>query len=226
MNPAITDTTRPFLEVRGARASTVIVPRGPPDRAARFMEWQRGITRVAEAFAGYQATDEYPPTNSPQPEWVVVIHFDNSEALQRWLDSPVRAEWIAKLPAEIADFQLKTLSAGFGPWFAGLVDHGGLPPHWKMALAVLLGLYPTVMVLAIIVAPFTNAWFGLAVAMLIGNALSVALLEWWGGPLVNRLLAPWLRANGVKGKTLSVVGLVLILGVLGVLTLLFRQVTG
>jgi antibiotic biosynthesis monooxygenase (ABM) superfamily enzyme len=226
MNLSSPDAVHPLLEVRGARASSVIVQRVPTDWAERFLEWQHGITRAAEAFSGYLATDVYPPANSPQPDWVVVIHFDNSEALKRWLDSPVRAEWTAKLPAEIADFQLKTLSAGFGPWFAGLVDREGLPPHWKMALAVLLGLYPTVMVLAIVVAPYTNAWFGLAVAMLIGNALSVALLEWWGGPLINRLLAPWLGAHGEKGKTLSVVGLFLILGVLGVLTLVFRQVTG
>jgi antibiotic biosynthesis monooxygenase (ABM) superfamily enzyme len=226
MNPSSADAACPLLEVRGAWASSVIVQRIPTDYAERFMEWQRGITRAAEAFSGYQATDVYSPADPRQPDWVVVIHFDNSEALQRWLDSPVRAEWIAKLPAEIADFDLKTLSAGFGPWFAGLAERGGLPPHWKMALAVLLGLYPTVMVLAIVVAPYTNAWFGLAVAMLIGNALSVALLEWWGGPLVNRLLAHWLRAHGEKGKTVSVVGLFLILGVLGVLTLLFRQVTG
>jgi uncharacterized protein len=226
MNLTSPQAAHPLLEVRGARASSVIVHHVPTDRIERFLEWQRGITQAAEAFPGYQATDVYPPADSKQLQWVVVIHFDNSEALQRWLDSPVRREWTAKLPADIADFQLKTLSAGFGPWFAGLVDHGGLPPHWRMALAVLLGLYPTVMVLAIVVAPYTNAWFGLAVAMLIGNALSVAFLEWWGGPLVNRLLAPWLRAHGEKGKTLSVVGLVLILGILGVLTFLFRLVTG
>jgi antibiotic biosynthesis monooxygenase (ABM) superfamily enzyme len=226
MNLSSPEAARPLLDVREARASSVIVQRVPMDYTERFMEWQRGVTQAAEAFSGYQATDMYPPADSLQPDWVAVIHFDNSEALQRWLDSPVRAEWVGKLPAEIADFHVKTLSAGFGPWFAGLVDRGGLPPHWKMALAVLLGLYPTVMVLAIVVAPYTNAWFGLAVAMLIGNALSVAFLEWWGGPVVNRLLAPWLSANGEKGKTLSLVGLFLILGVLGVLTLLFRQATG
>jgi antibiotic biosynthesis monooxygenase (ABM) superfamily enzyme len=226
MNLSSPDAAHPLLEVRGARASSVIVHHVPADRTECFLEWQRGITQAAEAFSGYQATEVYPPADSHQPEWVVVIHFDNSEALQRWLDSAVREEWTAKLPADIADFQLKKLSTGFGPWFAGLVDNGGLPPHWKMALAVLLGLYPTVMVLAISVAPHTNTWFGLAIAMLIGNALSVAFLEWWGGPLINRLLAPWLRANGDKGKTLSVVGLFLILGVLGALTLLFRQVTG
>jgi antibiotic biosynthesis monooxygenase (ABM) superfamily enzyme len=225
MNPSSPDPARPLLEVRGARASSVIVHRVPTDCAERFLEWQRGITRAAEAFSGYQATDVYPPADPRQPDWVVVIHFDNSEALQRWLDSPLRAEWTAKLPAKIADFRLKTLSAGFGPWFAGLVGGGGLPPHWKMALAVLLGLYPIVMLLTIFVSPHTSR-FGLAAAMLIGNAISVALLEWWGMPVLNMVLGPWLRANGKKGKTLSAVGLLLILGVLGVLTLLFRQVTG
>jgi len=226
MNPASSDADHALLEIPVTRASSVIVQSVPTAYAERFVEWQRSITQVAEAFSGYQGTDMYPPADSQKPEWVVVIHFDNSEALKRWLESPIRAEWIAKLPTEIADFHVKTLSAGFGPWFAGLVDHGGLPPHWKMALTVLFGLYPTVMVIAIAVYPFTNAWFGLAVAMLIGNALSVAFLEWFGGPAVNRLLGPWLRADGEKGKNFSLVGLFLILGVLGVLTLLFRLVTG
>jgi antibiotic biosynthesis monooxygenase (ABM) superfamily enzyme len=226
MNPASSDADHALLEIPVTRASSVIVQSVPTAYAERFVEWQRSITQVAEAFSGYQGTDMYPPADSQKPEWVVVIHFDNSETLKRWLESPIRAEWIAKLPTEIADFHVKTLSAGFGPWFAGLVDHGGLPPHWKMALTVLFGLYPTVMVIAIAVNPFTNAWFGLAVAMLIGNALSVAFLEWFGGPAVNRLLGPWLRADGEKGKTLSIVGLFLILAVLLVLTLLFRLVTG
>jgi antibiotic biosynthesis monooxygenase (ABM) superfamily enzyme len=213
------------MAVRGARASSVIVHRVPPGFAERFLEWQCGITRAAEAVSGYQATDVYPPAEAGQLDWVVVIHFDNSEALQRWLDSPVRAEWTAKLPAEIADFRLKTLSAGFGPWFAGLVDGGKLPPHWKMALAVLLGLYPTVTLLSIFVVPPPDR-FGTAVTMLIGNVLGVCLLEWAVMPALNILLGPWLRANGVKGRTISAVGLVLILVGLGVLALLFRQVTG
>jgi antibiotic biosynthesis monooxygenase (ABM) superfamily enzyme len=225
MNASSPDSSRPLLEVRGARASSVIVHRVPADCAEQFLEWQRGITRTAETFPGYQATDVYPPTAPGQPDWVVVIHFDNASALQHWLDSPVRAEWTGKLPADIAAFRLKTLSSGFGPWFAGLVDGGGLPPHWKMALAVLLGLYPVVMVLTIFVSPHTSR-LGLAAAMLIGNALSVAFLEWWGMPVLTRVLGPWLRARGEKGRALSLAGLFLILAVLIGLMFLFRQVTG
>jgi antibiotic biosynthesis monooxygenase (ABM) superfamily enzyme len=224
MNPSSPDAARPFLEVRGARASSVIVHRVPTDCVDRFLEWQRGITRAAEAFPGYQATDMYPPADPRQPEWVVVIHFTNSEALQRWLDSPVRAEWTAKLPAEIADFRLKTLSAGFGPWFAGLVADGGLPPRWKMALTVLFGLYPTVMLLSLFLSPHTQR-FGMAVSFLIGNAASVFSLELLGMPVIRCLLGPWLRANGKEGRVLSQVGLILILGALGLMTFLFRLMT-
>jgi len=65
-------------------------------------------------------------------------------------------EWTAKLPAEIADFRLKTPPGGFGPWFAGLVDDGVPPPRWKMAVTVLFGLYPTVMLLTLFLAPHTQ----------------------------------------------------------------------
>jgi uncharacterized protein len=221
------DTPHPAVELRGSRASSVIIHRVPTDSAARFMEWQRGITQTAESFPGYQATDVYPPADRWHQQWVVVIHFDNPEALQRWLDSSARSEWIAKLPSEISDFRLKTLPTGFGPWFAGLVGRpeGGLPPSWKMALTVLLGLYPTVMLLTLFVGPHTSP-LGLALSMLIGNALSVSILQWAVMPALNALLARWLHAKADQGEIPSVGGLFLILLLLGGLVVVFRQVTG
>ena len=164
-----------MVPVPVARVSSVIVHRVPVDQVERFLEWQRGITGAAEAFPGYQATEVYPPGDPRQSQWVVLIHFESSEALQRWLASPARAEWTAKLPAELADFRLKTPPGGFGEWFAGLVDDGmPPPPRWKMAVAVLFGLYPTVMLLNLLLAPHTQR-FGMAVSVLIGNVISVPL---------------------------------------------------
>ena len=97
MNPSSPDATGPRLQVLGERASSVIVHRPPPDRVEQFLELQRQITEAAKAFPGYQGTDVYPPMDRQQVEWVVVIHFDRPEHLQGWLDSPVRAEWVAKL---------------------------------------------------------------------------------------------------------------------------------
>ena len=157
---------------------------------------------------------------------MLILHFDDSSRLQAWLDSPQRAEWMAKLPREARGYRLKILPSGFSPWFAGLGEGGSLPPHGKMILSVLLGLYPVVMLLTILLSPYTVKWFGLAVALLVGNAISVAVLE-WGTPAVNRfVLAPWLRARGRPGLRVTLIGTAVILAALGVMAALFRLVTG
>jgi antibiotic biosynthesis monooxygenase (ABM) superfamily enzyme len=205
-----------------AKASAVVVQRVPPADADWFLDWQRGISAAAESFPGYRATDIYPPVHGQQ-EWVVVMHFDSDEAMQRWLGSPVRAEWIDKLRGKDAAFELKMLPGGFAPWFAGLGREG--PPGWKMALTVLFGLYPTVMLLTIFVGPITSP-LGLAVAMLIGNALSCSILQYGVMPVLTAVLAPWLRADPRRAAALEVGGLVLILVLLVAEAALFRLVTG
>jgi antibiotic biosynthesis monooxygenase (ABM) superfamily enzyme len=225
MDQSSPDAARPLLEVRGSRASSVIVQRIPPDAAGAFLEWQRGITAAAARFPGYQQTEIYPPS-AHQDEWVVVLHFDNPKTLQNWLDSPERAGWVAKLPRESRDYRLKVVPAGFGAWFAGLTGDGEPLAHWKMALTVLVGLYPTVMLLNLLLSPHTRR-FGPAVAILIGNVASVAFLEWLGTPFViTPLLGPWLRARGKAKRTLTVIGLILVLAALALMTFLFRLVAG
>jgi antibiotic biosynthesis monooxygenase (ABM) superfamily enzyme len=224
MNPLPSDAARAALEVRGARASSVIVQRIPPDAVEVFMDWQRGISAAAAEAPGYQTTEIYPPSTGQQ-EWVVVIHFDDAKCLQDWIDSPRRAEWLAKLPKEIHDFRLKTLPAGFGAWFAGLGEEGALPPGWKIALSVLVQLYPTVMVLALVVGPYLTP-LGLAVAMLVSNILSIAILQWGVTPALNPLLNPWLRAKGERHRAYSLGGLVVIVLLLGGMAIVFRLVQG
>jgi antibiotic biosynthesis monooxygenase (ABM) superfamily enzyme len=226
MDSSSPNTAGLFVQAGGARASSVIVHRVSPDRVEQFLELQRGITEAANAFPGYQATDVYPPAEGQQSEWVVVIHFDGPGTLQRWLDSSVRAEWIEKHRNLLGDFRLKTLPAGFGAWFAGLANGSAAdPPPWKIALSVLLALYPTVMVLAIGLGPYFTP-LGLAVAMLVSNALSVTILQWAVTPALTPLLRPWLRANEPHQRALSLGGLVAILLLLGGTAVLFRLVTG
>lgn len=207
------------MEVRVSRASSVIVHRVPPGSLERFQEWQRGISTASAEFPGYEATDIYAPTKGEQ-DWVIILHFNQPEAMQRWLKSPTRAQWLAKLQGIEADFQLKTLPRGFGAWFA----QGAVPPGWKMVLTVVLGLYPTVMLLTLFVNPYSDR-LGRAASILIGCALSVCLLQWVVVPALRVLLARWLWARGRQGRALTICGLVLILLALGAMWLLFHAVT-
>lgn len=225
MDSAPSETPASLLQVRKARSSSVIIHRVAPGSAEAFLEWQRGITREAEGFPGYQETEVYPPTADRPRQWVIVIHFDDAPSLRGWLDSPRRAEWTAKLPHEIRDFHLTTLPSGFSAWFAGLAEDGERLPHWKVFLMVLVGLYPTIMVLTLCLSPHTQH-FGPAVAILIGNVVSCAFLEWLGSPMICLFLGPWLRARGEEGRSRNLVGTALIVGSLIAMAGLFHFLTG
>lgn len=214
------------MPVRVSRASSVIVHRVPPSAADRFLALQDGFTRAVEGFPGYQGTDIYPPADPTGAEWVVVIHFADDASLKGWLDSPMRAEWVMKVRTEIGEFRLKSLPTGFGTWFAGLGgEPENLPPGWKMVLTVLLGLYPTVLLLTLTVGKVTSP-LGMAVAMLIGNAMSVSILQWGLMPVLTRVFGPWLHANSSTQWAKSLAGVAVIVALLAVLTVGFRQITG
>ncbi len=224
MKPSSAEGDRPSLGIRSPVSTLVVVQWVAPEAREILLEWHRGITRAAEAFPGYQATDVYPPPEDRPQEWVFLVHFDTAKNLQGWLDSPQRAEWTAKLPPEIRDFRLRTLPSGFAAWFAGLGDDGGPLPHWKVFLLVLVGLYPTVMVLSLFLAPHTGR-FGMAISILIGNIASCLFLEWLGSPVIRLLLGPWLRARGKEGRRRNVIGTVWIVGALAAMAALFSLVT-
>ena len=213
------------MEACIARASAAIVQRVPPEAAGRFRQWQQDVTAAAEDFPGYEGTDVYPP-NGRTDEWVTVIHFESEESLQHWIDSPERAWWVEKLRATLGVFELRTLQGGFSAWFTGLKKDGAdaMPPAWKMALTVLFGLYPTVMLLTVFVSPITSP-LGFSISMLIGNALSVALLQWVVVPALMRVLRPWLEANAPAARRLSYSGIGVLLLILVGIAIVFRPIT-
>ena len=189
------------------------------------MDWQRGVTAAAEGFAGYRATDIYPPAGGPDDQWVIALHFDDEKSLQQWLGSPVRAQWVEKLRAKASDFEVKMLPGGFGAWFTGLQrESQAAPPGWKMVVTVVLALFPTVVLINLIAGPYLSK-LGFAFSMLIGNFLSVSILQWGVTPRLTRVLRPWLNADMTRQRAFSLGGLVALLLLLFVMALLFR-VTG
>lgn len=214
------------MDVRLSRASAVVVQKVPAADVDWFLDWQREVTEAAETCRGYCGTDVFPPAEGQRDEWVVLVHFEDESTLDEWLQSPARTRWLEALRSKLGAFELKKMQGGFGPWFAGM-DHApeAAPPPWKMVLTVLLGLYPTVMLLTKFVGPYTSP-LGLAVSMLIGNALSVSILQWGVMPILTRVLGPWLHANEGRQKAVSLGGLGLVLLVLAVMTVLFRLAMG
>ena len=92
----------------------------------------------------------YPPAGAGPADWVVIVHFDDAANLRpgstRRCGPSGRpgCRRAPRLPAQ-------DLAGGFRPVVRRAVSTipTASPPSWKMALTVLLGLYPTVMLLSI-----------------------------------------------------------------------------
>jgi uncharacterized protein len=219
MAVVVTEPTTLHLEEHRSEATSVVVHQVLPAARERFLELQRGIARTIESFPGYRRTEVY-AAGEGRTDWVVVMHFDDRPSLDRWLASPERAQWTDKLTQEMGEYHLKTLSDGFGQWFASLGDDVPRPPGWKMALTVWLGLYPTVMILTLLIAPYTRP-LGLAISILIGNALSVSILQWAVMPMLTKIFRHWLGAPQSAGWKVHLRGAAIVLFLLAAWTTLF-----
>lgn len=212
------------MNIHVSKASAVVVQRISAASADWFMEWQRGVTLAAEGFPGYNSTDVYPPADCKDGEWVVLLHFDDEKALQGWLDSPVRKEWVDKLRLQLGDFDLQAIPGGFGPWFADRARQRRVgPPAWKMVMIVVLGLFPTVMLLTIFPGRLTSH-LGFSFSVLIGNLCSSTLLQWPVVPAISKVFDRWIYADPVKERGLSVGGAAVILALYVLMAVFFQLV--
>jgi antibiotic biosynthesis monooxygenase (ABM) superfamily enzyme len=77
-------------------------------------------------------------------------------------------------------------------------------------MIVLLVLYPTVMILGLVLSPRLTA-LPFAVSMFIGNMASVAFLTWLLMPPANRAFGFWLTPTGARGRLVELCGIGIIL---------------
>lgn len=186
-------------------ASMLVSTKVKPGREREYQEWQRAVDAEARKFSGFQGNEVFPPLPGRQEEWVVVVRFDSAENLERWFSSDARRRLLEQGEPLFERVQLHKVGSGFPGWFS--LGHGtdgppALPPNWKQAMTVLLVLYPTVMILTLVLSP-RLASLPLALSMFIGNTASVAVLTWLLMPVANRALEFWLCPDPVGGRLRS-----------------------
>ncbi|WP_227996073.1 antibiotic biosynthesis monooxygenase [Nocardia australiensis] len=197
----------------GARPSdplvtVVVTHRVNHDSVAGFLAWQTNLSREEAKFDGFRGSELFRPIEGVQDEWTALYRFDTAAHLATWLTSKRRRELLAE-GEKFSDFELRTIDNSFGSWFA--FDENGTeraaPSDTKTAIAIWVGLYPTVVLLTLALSPLKMPlWLGL----LIGNLLSSFVMSFFTMPYyVNRLLRRWLwpPPDGATAKT-NVVGIV------------------
>ncbi|HIK16810.1 MAG TPA: hypothetical protein IGS53_16210 [Leptolyngbyaceae cyanobacterium M33_DOE_097] len=179
-----------------------------------FCQWQEAMQKEVAKFEGYVRTDIFPPVKGVQKNWHIAVHFDSPANLTNWLDSENRHLLIRYGRSKFGGYRYTSLGTGLESWFSRNLkpDASTSPPPWKQNFAVLLGLYPTVMVETLLFSHFglMETWT-LAPKMFINNLVSCSLLTWVVMPLVTRLLSFWLRPKNATLKINAIGGLLLLI---------------
>ncbi|MDT5334551.1 MAG: uncharacterized protein QOD90_56 [Mycobacterium sp.] len=191
--------------------TVVVSHRVGADQIDEFLAWQERLRLAESAFEGYRGSEIFRPVEGVQEEWTALYRFGTAEDLDRWMVSDQRRELLAE-GRTFHDFQLRTVDNSFGSWFA-FDEHGNQAPppsETKSAVAVWVGLYPTVVVLTLLLSPLKMPlWLGLLIGNLLSSfTMSFLTMPYYANPLLKRWLRPPPEAPRVRAN-LRGIGIVL-----------------
>lgn len=205
--------------------TVVVTHRVPPEQVDEFLSWQERLRLAENKFPGYRGSEVFRPIEGVQDEWTTLYRYDSAADLDRWLTSSERQRLLDD-GKRFSDFRLRTIENSFGSWFAFDEDGGRarVPSDTKTAIAVWVGLYPTVMLLTLAMSPARlPLWLG----TLIGNLLSSFIITFVTMRCyVNPLLKRWLYPSADAPKTATNIRTALLIATLMVFwAVLFCLVT-
>lgn len=163
-----------------------------PGREAEFEAALREFFQASFSHGSVMGANMLTPApGSDSREYGILRTFANEAERNAFYSSPMFRAWEEKArtmtEGEPEYRPLHGLEAFFHSSHAA-------PPRWKMALATLVGVYPTSLVLESFVAPHLHSPPRALVSLIIASCM-VALLTWVVMPLVTKLLHRWLHPH-------------------------------
>jgi antibiotic biosynthesis monooxygenase (ABM) superfamily enzyme len=200
----------------------------PVDQERSFNQWYARLVDAARQFKGYTRTDLCPPLDCGDGvvKWYYIVHFATPQDLKRWLKSDIRRDLLEEGHNTFLAYRYKSFTTGLEGWFSHQSGWDGEqrslgPPAWKQVLAVVMGLYPTIMIQGLIFGALglMQTW-PRPLAMVINNLITSSVLTWLVMPRVSRVLGFWLYPayqpgrlhRDVTGAAIVVVALVALVG--------------
>lgn len=170
-----------------------------PGCEAGFQAALRGFFQDSFAHGGVLgASMLVPPPGSDSREFGILRSFADERERDAFYASPMFKAW-DELASTLTEGEPEYRQLhGLEAWFRS--PHNP-PPRWKMALATLLGVYPTSLLLGSTVAGAVHAWPVPGRSLVIACCM-VVMLTWVVMPLVTRLLHDWLHPPVGKKENL------------------------
>ena len=164
--------------------------------AAEFERIMQGMVAAASRFPGHLGAHLVSPESaSGNPLYQILFAFDTQAHLDAWSSSDERRSWLDRMGGvTLGDTSTRFLT-GLEGWFAlPSQPTRAPPPRHKMAFVTWLGIFPLVLLLSNLIAPWL-APIHPVLSVLVVTALVVVLMTWAVMPVLTRLFAGWLFAS-------------------------------
>ncbi len=176
--------------------TVMIIDRVKPDKTEHYEQWLSGIHGDMRLFDGFQSVDIVRPASQANPEYMVLLKFENSELLRSWRNSENARQWLSQLPEFLRGDAHREEASGMEIWFSRpdvLPEHS--PPYWKSVVVGVISVYPLLLLLIVTLHPFT-AKLPLLIGVLINVTVLSVLLTYPVMPIVTKVLKGWLYPDG------------------------------
>ena len=182
-----------------------------------YARWLEDSGRMEKEFPGFLSREVIDPIDGGQDFYTLVVRFDSSANLGRWLDS---GEWKG-LHSRLQNLVKQADRFGTDEQYLTPFWYRPDPPSvqaptWKIWLSTVAALYPSIFIISLLL---ENVTLPFAAMLLLSNLLAVASVSWITGPIVRRMLKSWMTARPadlritVFGTLVIVVSLFLLLAV-------------
>lgn len=199
----------------------------PEENAPQFEAWYGRVREVVQYYSGFLRADLCTPLNCNDGviKYYSIIHFATPSQLDLWVSSEERLRLFKEGESIFSAYRFKSFTTGLEGWFSLGAGSGGSlgPPPWKQILAVVLGLYPTVMLQGLVFGTLgmMQGW-PLPMAVLVNNLITSSLLTWVVMPRVSKFLRFWLRpAYRLTSRQIDLLGVGVVLSLLIIFVILF-----
>ena len=199
----------------------VAVHQVPVSKIPDYEAWLVDSGRIEMGFSGFMSREVIKPVTGGQDFYTLVVRFDSSASLGRWLDSSdwkglhIRLQNIVEQAGRFGtDEQYLT------PFWYRPDPPSVQAPTWKIWLSTVAALYPSIFIISLLL---DNVTLPFAAMLLLSNLLAVASVSWITGPIVRRTLKSWLAARPADLR-ITVFGTLAIAAALSLLLAVFLQV--
>ena len=161
---------------------------------SRYEAWFRDVTVIAQTFPGHRGVDFIRPPKGSRT-YTIVLHFDTSEHLGRWLSSDARRRLIAEIEPYLEGGDQVEIRTGLEFWFTPPDSEQKHAKTYKQFLITWSVIFPLTIFAPWVLHPLfqTVPFLGLpGISNLLISAMIVGLLTYVIIPPYARMVATWL----------------------------------